>query len=183
MTPLETSGTGADRNTTTRYNTRQHHSVVTGPFIMSALNKLPPHVARELRRHISPPPLKRNPLPNEQNSSSLRWVVGGCLALVGTAASFPLIATWWISLNDRPEALTANQVRRGAFNNSGSRDVGRDPDYDFEKGEHKLKSGYAAMMQEDSQVSNIFLAVDSKILDKHAKEIEELAKGKTPKKD
>ena len=148
---------------------------------MNPLNKLPPHVARELRRHISPHPLSSKSLPNKQNSISMFWVVGGCLALVGTAASFPLIASWWISLNDRPGPLTASQVRRGAFNNSGSRDVGRDPDYDFEKGEHKYKSGYGAM--QDSEVPNVFLAMDSKTLERHAKDLEELAKGKPPKEN
>jgi hypothetical protein len=35
------------------------------------------------------------------------------------------------------QALTGSQVSRGAYINSGSRDVGPDPDYDFKTGTWK----------------------------------------------
>eukprot|EP00586_Coscinodiscus_wailesii_P021883 CAMPEP_0172493496 /NCGR_PEP_ID=MMETSP1066-20121228/24955_1 /TAXON_ID=671091 /ORGANISM="Coscinodiscus wailesii, Strain CCMP2513" /LENGTH=73 /DNA_ID=CAMNT_0013263697 /DNA_START=310 /DNA_END=531 /DNA_ORIENTATION=+ len=44
-------------------------------------------------------------------------------------------------LNSREEPLNSSQIRRGAFNNSGSRDGGIDPDWDFKTGRRKRKEG------------------------------------------
>lgn len=157
----------------------------------SPLKKLPPEVIRELRRHVSPTPLKKSGNVGAANqlrgaqvrekapSSSLKWVVGGCVGLVATAASFPVIATWWIHLNDKDDPLTAAQVRRGAFQNSGSRDVGRDPNWDFKKGEYKKDAGYYAIFEEDKKrkLPGQFLAMSDEKLQKHEKKIEAFAKG------
>jgi len=172
----------------------------------SPLKRLPPEVIRELRRHVSPTPLKKkvDPLSRDAFSSSwpsggsssrlkggttsssssssisLKWIAGGCVGLVATASSFPLLATWWISLNDREDALTAAQVRRGAFLNSGSRDVGRDPNWDFVKGEYKKDSGYYAMVEEEKKrkLPAQFLAMSDDKLKKHEEKLEAFAKGK-----
>ena len=40
-------------------------------------------------------------------------------------------------LSERDDPLTGSQIRRGAFNNSGSRDVGKDPYWDFKRGRRK----------------------------------------------
>lgn len=137
----------------------------------SSLRKLPPEVARELRRHINPskqasaasaaarraaqqqqqPPHSNTN--NKKTNKSNKWVVAGCVALTGTMGAVPLLyQRWYIgeSLNEKDAPLTAAQVRRGAFMNSGSRDVGRDPDWDFTKGQHKIKSGYAALLEQET---------------------------------
>ena len=48
-----------------------------------------------------------------------------------------LFINWIQPLTDRDDALTAGQIRRGAFNNSGSRDAGKDPYWHFKKGRRK----------------------------------------------
>lgn len=70
----------------------------------SVLKKLPPEVARELRRHVSPRPLPKpgqKPVVEEERKGMSK-VLAGCIALTATAASFPLLATWWIgNLNEK----------------------------------------------------------------------------------
>lgn len=44
---------------------------------------------------------------------------------------------WIQPLSERDGALTGSQIRRGAFNNSGSTDVGKDPYWDFKRGRRK----------------------------------------------
>jgi hypothetical protein len=59
------------------------------------------------------------------------------------AGCTPLFLYYWIKpLNESDIPLTAPQVRRGAFQNSGSKDVGKDADWDFQTGTHKLRAGY-----------------------------------------
>jgi hypothetical protein len=48
-----------------------------------------------------------------------------------------LFINWIQPLNDRDSALTGSQIRRGAFNNSGSKDAGKDPYWDFKRGRRK----------------------------------------------
>lgn len=43
---------------------------------------------------------------------------------------FPSSAVNRKSLYDSEEGLTGSQIQRGAFMNSGSKDVGRDPEWD-----------------------------------------------------
>ena len=150
----------------------------------SVFRKLPPEVARELRRHVSPRPLpKAVQKPTgmqEEQKKRLQWVLAGCVALTATAASFPLISTWWISnLNAKEESLTAAQVRRGAFNNSGTKDVGRDPNWDFAKGEYKKDAGYFAIFNEEQKkkLPGEFHAVHPDKIKDHEKNIEAFAKG------
>ena len=56
----------------------------------------------------------------------------GVVTLAGTMFAVPM----WIrnrmggSLTEKEGELTGSQVQRGQFMNSGSRDVGRDPDWD-----------------------------------------------------
>lgn len=159
----------------------------------SKLKNLPPHVLRELKRHVSPTPMKPSagqhasrgptaaPGSKQKMGTGMKLALGGSLLLTATAGSFPLLATWWIgNLNQRDEALTAPQVRRGAFQNSGTRDIGKDPEWDFEKGLHKTKSGYAAIAEEENarQLPGEFLALGPKEMKKHEQDLVDFATGK-----
>ena len=119
------------------------------------LQKLPPHVVRELRRHIAPPkspsattanPAAANIESSSSSSSSWqqnRGIVLACTTLTVLAFVTPLGIYYWIKpLSDREAGLTAPQNRRGPFLNSGSRDIGRDGDWDSKTGTHRLKKGY-----------------------------------------
>jgi hypothetical protein len=78
-------------------------------------------------------------------------VLVGTLTFLGFACSIPFWAMKWVGrLNDKDEGLTAAQIRRGAFNNSGSRDVGRDPKWDFTKGMYKKDADYEAIFARDN---------------------------------
>ena len=160
----------------------------------STLRKLPPEVVRELRRHVSPKPLpkpgqqqqatqqqQKQASSNSRSSKTLPYVLAGCLGLTATAASFPLIATWWVgNLNEKDAPLTGNQARRGAFNNSGSRDVGKDPNWDFQKGEYKKETGYAAIYEQEKKQKKLpgqFMAMPDEALQKHEKNMLAFAKG------
>jgi len=46
--------------------------------------------------------------------------------------------------------LTQAQIRRGAFNNSGSRDAGKDPNWDFRKGVRKTDEAYTGLFTGDN---------------------------------
>ena len=154
----------------------------------TSLKHLPPAVARELRRHISPRPLPKvtaaSKLHEEaRQSSSMRRVVLGCVAFTATAGCIPLAAWYWIGgLNDRDEPLTSSQVRRGAFMNTGTRDVGRDPDW--EGGVHKLKTeaGYAALVEQEKEtrkLSGEFLALPAEQMQKHEEKMKAFAEGRS----
>lgn len=172
---------------------------------MSASNKLknlPPHVVRELRRHIAPPTAtaattatSSNPHQQQQQtqqqrpkmSNGMKAALGGTIVLTATAASFPLLATWWIgNLAQKDDPLTAPQVRRGAFLNSGTRDVGKDPEWDFTTGVHKQTkaSGYAGIAQQQEAEEDArplpaaFLALGSNTMKKHEQELADAAMGK-----
>jgi hypothetical protein len=63
-----------------------------------------------------------------------------------------LVAHWWIGgLAEKESALTAPQIRRGAFLNTGSKDIGRDPQWDFSIGQYKKDAGYYAIFQEEQE--------------------------------
>ena len=82
----------------------------------------------------------------------LNQTLGASISLFVVASSFPLLAWWWIeNLNERDDALTAAQTRRGAFMNSGSRDIGRDPDWDFDEHHHKHYKGYGHVEEVDEE--------------------------------
>lgn len=155
------------------------------------LKNLPPHVVRELRRHVSPRPLSKAPNgqarragqeeARQKMGTGMKMALGGTILLTATTASFPLLATWWIgNLNQKDDALTAPQVRRGAFLNSGTRDIGKDPEWDFEKGLHKSKSGYAAIAEEENSrpLPGEFLALGPKEMEKHEQDLVDFATGK-----
>ncbi|KAL3805356.1 hypothetical protein HJC23_009063 [Cyclotella cryptica] len=104
-------------------------------------SKIPPHVARELRRHVAKPPPSSDKITSTASSSLFSFdpkVLAGCLALTATMTAVPYFFMHTIRpLNERDDALTGSQIRRGAFNNSGSKDVGKDPYWDFKKGRRK----------------------------------------------
>ena len=102
-------------------------------------SKVPPHVAKELRRHLT----------KQQGPSNGGGGGGGdgsssrgggpallaALALTATMTIVPYFFMNWIRpLSERDDALTGSQIRRGAFNNSGSKDVGKDPYWDHKRG-------------------------------------------------
>jgi hypothetical protein len=130
---------------------------------MSAPSKIPPHIARELARHVKPTSNKtttlssqsrknnyKNNNSNSNNNNKTMKTVVGCFAFVGVTASIPLWAMKWIGpLNEKDGALTGGQIRRGAFNNSGSRDVGKDPMWDFRTGTRKKDKDYVDLFLKD----------------------------------
>ncbi len=124
---------------------------------MTASGKIPPHIARELARHVKQPlkPLnssssRKSTSQGSDGGSKLTTVIG-CFAFVGVTASLPLWAMKWIGpLNEKDGALTGSQIRRGAFNNSGSRDVGKDPNWDFKTGTRKKDKDYVDLFLKDN---------------------------------
>lgn len=164
----------------------------------SVLKSLPPHVARELRRHISPKPLVSPFAKQQQKNTTLsttasthnqqhnRMVLIGCTAFTAFAGCMPLILYYWIgSLNDSDQPLTAPQIRRGAFQNSGSKDIGKDPDWNFANGTHKLRAGYGNNSNDTSNSDDTnkalpaeFLAMAPNDLKKVEDKIEAFAKGR-----
>lgn len=103
-------------------------------------SKIPPHLARELRRHV----VKQSTSSSTNNATSQSFsfsdpkVLAGCLALTATMTAVPYFFMNWIQpLTERDGELTGSQIRRGAFNNSGSRDAGKDPYWDFKRGRRK----------------------------------------------
>eukprot|EP00543_Licmophora_paradoxa_P004141 CAMPEP_0202451992 /NCGR_PEP_ID=MMETSP1360-20130828/10283_1 /ASSEMBLY_ACC=CAM_ASM_000848 /TAXON_ID=515479 /ORGANISM="Licmophora paradoxa, Strain CCMP2313" /LENGTH=164 /DNA_ID=CAMNT_0049070681 /DNA_START=35 /DNA_END=530 /DNA_ORIENTATION=- len=126
-----------------------------------ASRKVPDHVARELLRHVaksSPKkktPVTPSPSPSskaqEEEGFSRSTVLMGCLGFLGLTSSIPFLAMQWIGgLNDRDEALSAAQIRRGAFNNSGSKDAGKDPNWDFANGVYKKDEKLQALFARDN---------------------------------
>mmetsp|Transcript_8415 Transcript_8415/g.12647 ORF Transcript_8415/g.12647 Transcript_8415/m.12647 type:complete len:157 (-) Transcript_8415:64-534(-) len=133
---------------------------------MTVTRKIPRHVARELARHVkkSTPQLS-SPPPSSSSSKNKYWydsksnnvntgklkTVAACFAFVGITAQVPLWAMKWIGpLNEKDGALTGSQIRRGAFNNSGSRDVGKDPNWDFRTGTRKKDKEYVDLFLKDN---------------------------------
>jgi len=115
----------------------------------SQLKNLPPDVRRELLRHVkprNPPGVSRTTASSgDATKSKAYWpLVVGCTAFVGFGASLPYWATQTIgNLTDREEPLTAAQVRRGAFLNSGTHDAGKDPNWDWKNGRYVYPKGFA----------------------------------------
>jgi hypothetical protein len=115
------------------------------------LKKLPPEVTRELLRHVKPR-FKANSAKDASTKSSNTRMLLGCAAFVGCAASLPYWATQTIrNLTDRDEALTAAQVRRGAFMNSGTRDAGKDTNWDWKNGQYVYPKGFAEHLKKQNE--------------------------------
>jgi hypothetical protein len=155
------------------------------------LKKLSPEVMRELRRHVSAKPLPRTgggtaaaEQLQGQHKQSLQRILGACVVLTATAATFPLVAHWWTSnkggLSEKEGALTAPQVRRGAFLNSGTTDIGRDPNWDFSKGAYKKDAGYWAIFQEEKRknLPGEYNAMAGDNMKKHEENLKAFANGK-----
>ncbi|CAB9513822.1 expressed unknown protein [Seminavis robusta] len=149
---------------------------------MGSLSKLPPEVARELRRHVSPRPLKQMAQKQklalqkeqEQQRKGSGWVLAGCVVFTGAAFSIPFAAQQWIgNLNARDEPLTHAQVRRGAFMNSGSVDAGKDPQWDFRKGQYKKDDNYWAIFDNNAAAQTFGAIVSATGKDEQDKSKEE----------
>lgn len=122
---------------------------------MTASRKIPTQLARELKRHVSPqsssPSSSHRTVPHQSHdhNRTVRTLMG-CVAFAGITASIPYFAMRWIApLSDREEALTHAQIRRGAFQNSGSRDAGRDPYWDFKTGTRVQTEDYRDLFLKD----------------------------------
>lgn len=127
-----------------------------------AFKNLSPEVRRELLRHVKPSPSssaskhqskaadhlrsrnsQREGAGSERKQSAKKWMYG-CVGFVGCAATMPYFATQKIgNLTGRDDPLTAAQVRRGAFMNSGSRDAGKDTNWDLKTGQYIYPEGFA----------------------------------------
>lgn len=124
---------------------------------MTGASKIPPHIARELRRHVKPKAKASSGASAGKNTNKKPTDNGklytflGCTAFVGVTASFPFFGMAWIGpLSDRDEELTGAQIRRGAFNNSGSRDAGKDPNWDFKTGTRIKNDSYSDLFLKDN---------------------------------
>ena len=124
----------------------------------SSSTKIPPPVAAELRRHVSAPKKKRpastDASPSASGEQSRGWSKGAtlaaCCAFTAAAGSIPyFVMKHFKPLNEREEALTHAQIRRGAFMNSGSKDVGRDPNWDFKTGTRIKDKAYVELFEKD----------------------------------
>jgi hypothetical protein len=116
-----------------------------------AASKIPPHIARELQRHVGKARVAAPKATSAASSSAgSNKVLIGCLSFLGFSISIPFLAMEWVggSLTDKEDALTAAQVRRGAFLNSGSRDAGRDPNW--ERGQYKKNKELQEMFAKDN---------------------------------
>lgn len=124
---------------------------------MTAARKISQNISKELQRHVQRQTKSRfqpgkgsfNDSTNGTSSKKLRTFFG-CVGFVGLTASLPLWFMKWIEpLNERDGVLTQAQIRRGAFNNSGSRDAGKDPNWDFRKGVRKKDEEYTRLFAQD----------------------------------
>ena len=126
----------------------------------AAKQKIPPYVTAELRRHVAAS--KAQARGNASSGDSAKagkeggggWSKGAtlaaCCAFTAAAGSIPyLVMKHFKPLNEREEALTHAQIRRGAFMNSGSRDVGKDPMWDFKTGTRIQDKGYVELFEKD----------------------------------
>jgi hypothetical protein len=87
----------------------------------------------------------------QQEQTSRNTTLMGVFGFLGFAMSIPAISMWWVgSLNDKEDPLSAAAVRRGAFLNSGSRDAGIDPKWDFKTGTYKKDEAYNELFRRDN---------------------------------
>ena len=110
------------------------------------LKNLPPDVRRELLRHVKPSSAQSAQTAHDTAAKTKTYwpLVVGCTAFVGFGCSLPYFASQTIgNLTDRDEPLTAAQVRRGAFLNSGTHDAGKDPNWDWKNGQYIYPKGFA----------------------------------------
>mmetsp|Transcript_31326 Transcript_31326/g.47369 ORF Transcript_31326/g.47369 Transcript_31326/m.47369 type:complete len:133 (-) Transcript_31326:593-991(-) len=116
-----------------------------------ASSKIPPHVLRELKRHVAKPATTAKASPKSDSSNvKSNSILYGVLGFLGFSCSIPFLAMQWVGrLNDKDDPLTAAQIRRGAFNNSGSRDVGKDPKWDFKRGLYIKDKDYQDLFAKD----------------------------------
>ena len=68
---------------------------------MSGARKIPPHIARELKRHLKPQPARpgagSNAGSNAGKGDNKRlYTFLGCTAFIGVTASFPFLGMAWI---------------------------------------------------------------------------------------
>mmetsp|Transcript_17467 Transcript_17467/g.24662 ORF Transcript_17467/g.24662 Transcript_17467/m.24662 type:complete len:150 (+) Transcript_17467:98-547(+) len=125
---------------------------------------IPPYIAKELQRHVKPSAGNKvignsekikaaaaKQFRKEQNDGGNMKTLFGCVSFVAATASLPFLCMQWIGpLNEKDAALTHAQIRRGAFNNSGSRDVGKDPMWDFKTGTRIKDKSYVELFNKDN---------------------------------
>lgn len=124
-------------------------------------SRLSPQIIKELRRHVKS---GKSPTGNSSVHSSIQLggisekkggrthtvTILGCMVVIGVTASLPYVCTRLIgSLNERDAPLTYAQVRRGAFNNSGSKDIGKDPQWDFHTGTYIKDKEYHKLFEKN----------------------------------
>jgi hypothetical protein len=126
-------------------------------MLANSLRNLPPEVRRELLRHVKPPRARTTEAATKKKSSTK--ILLGCAAFVGCAASLPYWATQTIgNLTEREDALTAAQVRRGAFMNSGTKDAGKDPNW--KSGRYTYSKGFAEHLKRSANPDETDLGPD-----------------------
>jgi hypothetical protein len=85
----------------------------------------------------------------------------GCTVFVAAAGSLPYWATQSIgSLTDRDETLNPSSVRRGAFSNSGTKDAGRDTNWDWKNGRYVYPPGFAEHLKRNQNPGDTDLGPD-----------------------
>lgn len=145
QSPLRSS----QKTTATLLDGRIIISRIDQPIMASnSFRKLPPEVQRELLRHVKPRASRsssdaRRPQSSTTFPKTYYWLAG-CTVFVGLTASLPYWATQSIgSLTAKDQPLNASGVRRGAFQNSGSKDAGPDLNWDLSKGRYVYPPGFA----------------------------------------
>jgi hypothetical protein len=122
------------RHLSTQGSSKSSSSISTNSSTNSSINnsnnkRISSHYLRELQRHIQG--TDRTSHGTGSRPTQRNHVLIGTVSLLGFACSLPMLCFFWVgrSLTDQEEPLSASQIRRGAFLNSGSRDAGRDPNW------------------------------------------------------
>ena len=76
-------------------------------------------------------------MPSLRTRNRLVLLAMGALATASLFAPSIYVKAKGKSLSEREKALTGSQVQRGPYMNSGSRDMGVDPDWDLKNGTYK----------------------------------------------
>jgi len=124
-----------------------------------ASSKISPQLLRELRRHVKVKTKNQSVNSGKKGDTNhgtsekekqKKTTLLGCTAFLCATGSLPFIFVSWIgSLSEKDGALTHAQIRRGAFNNSGSKDIGKDPNWNFRTGTRIQKESDDSLFTED----------------------------------
>ena len=131
------------------------------------LRNLPPDVRRELLRHVKPTAStsqyrqQQRLKGDAEGMSNNKKILIGCGVFVAGAASLPYWATQTIgNLTEKDDPLTAAQVRRGPFLNSGSNDAGPDRNWDWKNGKYVYPPGFAEHLKQNQNPNETDLGPD-----------------------